>query len=98
MGNYYRPHPNTQETLDRIMEEIEHEGDYTLRGKPDMRLDLRDRIEQILTAQEGEYALFTSEQRDRIFKAWEDSQEHEDGGYFAEWVNDNSLPTPPENK
>jgi len=54
MGNYYRPHPNTQEILDRIMEEIEHEGDYTLRGKPDMRLDLRDRLEKILTAQEGE--------------------------------------------
>ena len=45
---------NPQKTLDRIMEEIEHEGDYTLRGKPDMRLDLRDRIEKALTAQEGE--------------------------------------------
>lgn len=32
----------------------------------------------------------TFEQRDAIFKAWEDSIDHEDGGYFAEWVHDNS--------
>lgn len=39
----------------------------------------------------------TIEQRDEIFKAWEDSQDHEDGGYFAEWVHDNTESNPEPN-